>query len=233
MFGEMLLAVLGSCLRCIKDWMSTKSKFHIIAMERKMIYVFGVISNHFSTGHPIVPPKAMPTCCVSVCHCHACLQFRRMLPICGKSGHVSTTLRNELQHKLLGTVSQKIGSTVIQSRKTKPFAYRVLLETSFTVSGKLSHTPTEKPVEDNDTYLNPGKKSENSCSYKSASRLIGFAGINALKMCGHGFGWGNGRGNGHDLVDVIGYHTTYPHHFPFSRYYMQPMLVLTQCLSSP
>ena len=42
--------------------------------------------------------------------------------------------------------------------------------------------------------LESRKKSENSCSCKSATWLVRFAGTNVLKMCGRGFGWGNGRG---------------------------------------
>ena len=73
---------------------------------------------------PIAPPKAMPTCCTSVYHCHACLEFRRVLPICRKSGRVSATLTNELLHMLLWMVSRRIGSTVIWSRKTKIICVR-------------------------------------------------------------------------------------------------------------
>jgi len=55
--------------------------------------------------------------------------------------------------------------------------------------------------------LKSRKKSENSCSCKSATRLVCFAGTNVLKMCGHGFGWGNG----HDLVGCDGIsHYIYP-----------------------
>ena len=71
----------------------------------------------------IAPPKATPTCCTSVYRCHACLVFRRVLPICRTSGHVSATLTNELQHMLIWMVDQRIGSAVIQSRKQKSFAY--------------------------------------------------------------------------------------------------------------
>ena len=48
-------------------------------------------------------------------------------------------------------------------------------------------------------------------------------GKNALITCGHGFGWGNGRG----LVEVIGYHTTYQ---CFLGYFVPPALVHIQCL---
>ena len=72
---------------------------------------------------PIAPPKTTPTCFTSVYRCHACLEIGRVLPICRKSGHVSATLTIELQHMLLWTVSRRIGSTVIQSRKQKSFAY--------------------------------------------------------------------------------------------------------------
>ena len=56
------------------------------------------------------------------------------------------------------------------------------------------------------------KKSENSCSYKSATRLVRFAGTNILKMCGRCFGWGNGRG----LVgcDDISHHIPIAFSFP-------------------
>ena len=74
---------------------------------------------------PIAPPKATPTCCTSVYRCHACLDFRRVLPICRKSGHVSATLTNELQHMLLWMVGRRIGSAIIRSRKTKIVCVRV------------------------------------------------------------------------------------------------------------
>ena len=45
-------------LRCIKDWMDTKNTFHIISLERKMIWLFDVISNHFSTGHTHFPTQS-------------------------------------------------------------------------------------------------------------------------------------------------------------------------------
>jgi len=71
--------------------------------------------------HPFPHPKPCP---------HVIFAFltamraynQRVLPICGKSGHVSTILMNELQHILLWMVGQRIGSTVTWSRKTKSFA---------------------------------------------------------------------------------------------------------------
>ena len=42
--------------------------------------------------------------------------------------------------------------------------------------------------------LESKKKSEYSCSCKSATRLVRFACTNVLKICGRGFWWGNGRG---------------------------------------
>ena len=66
-----------------------------------MIWVPDVICDHFSTGH---------THCTTQSHAHMlyfrlslpCVpRFWRVLPICGKSRHVSATLTNELQHMLL------------------------------------------------------------------------------------------------------------------------------------
>ena len=57
-------------LRCIKDWMNTKNTVHIISLERKMIWVFDVISDHFSTGHTHFPTQS---------HAHM-LYFRLSLP---------------------------------------------------------------------------------------------------------------------------------------------------------
>lgn len=48
-------------------------------------------------------------------------------------------------------------------------------------------------------------------------------GTNALITCGHG----NGRGV---QWEVIGYHNACPYHFPFQRYFMQPVLVGIQSL---
>jgi len=144
---------------------------------------------------PIAPPKATSTCCTSVYRCHACLNFRRVLPICRKSGHVSATLTNELQHMLLWMVSQRIGSAIIRSRKTNHFRMCVFLETIFAVSGKLVQTIILQPRNLlRAMILESRKKSENSCSCKSATWLVRFAGTNVLKRRGRGFGWGNGRG---------------------------------------
>jgi len=70
--------------------------------------------------------------------------------------------------------------------------------------------------------LESRKKSENSCSCKSATRLEHFAGTNVLKTCGRGFGWGNGRG----LVgcDWISHHI--PIAFPF------PEILHATCVST-
>jgi len=38
--------------------MNTKNTFHIISLERKMIWVFDVISDHFSTGHTHFPTQS-------------------------------------------------------------------------------------------------------------------------------------------------------------------------------
>ena len=85
----------------------------------------------------IAPPKATPICYICICRCHACLQFGRVLPICRKSGHVSTTLMNEPQHLLLWKGCLRIGSTVTQSKKTKWLHMYVFLEMSFSISVKL------------------------------------------------------------------------------------------------
>ena len=45
-------------LRYIKDWMNTKNTFHIISLERKMIWVVDVISDHFSTGLTYCPTQS-------------------------------------------------------------------------------------------------------------------------------------------------------------------------------
>ena len=60
--------------------------------------------------------------------------------------------------------------------------------------------------------LESRKKSENSRSCKSATRLVCFAGTNVLKICGRGFGRGNGRG----LVgcDGISHHIPIAFSFP-------------------
>jgi len=38
--------------------MNTKNTFHRIALERKMIWVFDLISDHFSTGHTHCPTQS-------------------------------------------------------------------------------------------------------------------------------------------------------------------------------
>jgi len=60
--------------------------------------------------------------------------------------------------------------------------------------------------------LESRKKSENSCSCKSATWLVRFAGMNVLKLHGRGFGWGSGLGGAVGIAwwDVMGYHTMYP-----------------------
>jgi len=123
-----------------------------------MIRVFDVKSDHFSIGHIHCPTQATPTHCTSVYHCHVCLDFRRVLPICRKSGHVGATLTNELQHMLLWMVRRRIGSAIIRSRKNINRLHTcVLLETIFLPfmgnSCSDDRPPTEKPVEGND----PGK----------------------------------------------------------------------------
>jgi len=110
---------------------------------------------------PIAPPKATPTCCTSIYRCHACLDFQRVLPICRKSGHVSATLTNELQHMLLWMVGRRIGSAIIQSRKTKIVCAPVHFWRRFSPflgnSRTDDHPPTKKPVEGNDTWIQEEK----------------------------------------------------------------------------
>ena len=59
-------------------------------------------------------------------------------------------------------VGQRIGSAIIRSRKTKIVCTRVYFWRRFSPflgnSRADDHPPTEKPVEGNDTYLNPGRK---------------------------------------------------------------------------
>ena len=163
---------------------------------------------------PIAPPKATPTCCTSAYRCHACLDFRRVLPICRKSGHVSATLTNELQHMLLWMVGRRIGSAKIRSRKTKIVCVRVYFWRRFLpfLGNSLAddHPPIEKPVEGSDTWIQEEKWEH--CSCKSATRPVRFAGTNVLKICGCGFGWGNGHG----LVgcDGISHHIPIAFSFP-------------------
>ena len=142
---------------------------------------------------PIAPPKATPTC-TSVYRCHVCLDFRRVLLICRKSGHVSATLTNELQHMLLWMVSRRIGSAIIQSRETNICA-RVYFWRQFSPflgnSRADNHPPTEKPVENNDAWIQEEKWEQ---ILLQNSNSVRFAGTNILRMCGRGFGWGNGWG---------------------------------------
>ena len=166
---------------------------------------------------PIAPPKATPTC-TSVYRCHACLDFRRMLPICRKSGHVSATLTNELQHMLLWMVGRRIGSAIIRSRKTKIVCARVYFWRRFSPflgnSRADDHPPTEKPVEGNDAYLNPGRKVR---TVAPANRQLGWYALryeHIKKKVGVALGGAMGVA----WWDVMGYHTIYPQHFPFLRY---------------
>ena len=146
-------------LRCIKDWMNTKNTLRIISLERKMIWVLMWYPITSQQATPIAPPEATPTCCTSIYRCHACLDFRRVLLICRKSGHVSTTPTNELQHMLLWMVGRRIDSAIIRSRKSKIVCIRVYFWRRFLGNSRADNHPlTEKPVEGNDTYLNPGRK---------------------------------------------------------------------------
>ena len=142
----------------------------------------------------ISPPKATPTCCTSVYRHRACLDFRRMLLICRKSGHVSATLTNELQHMLLWMVGWRIGSAIIRSRKTKIVCVRVYFWRRFSQflgnSRVDDHPPTKKPVEGNDTWIQEEKWEQLLLQISNSA----VAGTNLLKICGRGFGWGNGRG---------------------------------------
>ena len=151
---------------------------------------------------PIAPPKAMPTCCTSIYRCHACLDFRRVLPICRKSGHVSATLTNELQHMLLWMVGRRIGSAIIRSRKTKIVCVRVYFWRWFSPFLGNSHTdnhpPTEKPVEGNDTWIQEEKWEQ---LLLQISNSVG-------TLCGYENMWvWLWVGNGHGLVgcDWISY----------------------------
>ena len=139
---------------CIKDWMNTKNRFHI-SLERKMIWVFDVISNHFSTGHTHCPTQS---------HAHI-LYFHLSLPCVPKFSEGVADLQKEwtckcytdeqIQHMLLWMVGRRIGSAVIQSRKTKIICARVYFWRQFSPflgnSCADDHPPTEKPVEGNDS----------------------------------------------------------------------------------
>ena len=179
---------------------------------------------------PFAPPKATPTCCTSVYRCHACLDFQRVLPIFRKSRHLSTTLTNELQHMLLWMVGRRIGCAIIRSRKTKIVCARVYFWRRFSPLLGNSCTIILRPRNLlRATILESRKKSGNSCSCKSATRLVRFSGTNVLKMCGRGFGWGNGRG----LVgcDWISHHI--PIAFSFPEILHATRVSTTQWLSSP
>ena len=109
---------------------------------------------------PIAPPKATPTCCTSVYHCRACLDFWRVLLICGKSGHVSATLTNELQHMLLWMVGRRIGSAIIRSRKTKIVCVRVYFWrwfSPFLGNSCRRSSSDKKPVVGYDTWIQEEK----------------------------------------------------------------------------
>ena len=86
--------------------------------------------------------------------------FRRVLPICRKSGHVSATLTNELQH-MLWMVGWRIGSAIIRSRKAKIVCACVYFWRQFSPflvnSCADDHPPTVKPVEGNDTLIQEEK----------------------------------------------------------------------------
>ena len=84
-----------------------------------MISVFDVISNHFSTGHTHCPTQSHPHMFYFHLLLSRVLRISEGVADCRKSGYVSTTHMNKLQHMLLWTV----GSTVIRSRKIKSFAY--------------------------------------------------------------------------------------------------------------
>ena len=117
------------CILMQVHWMNTKNTFHIISLERKMI-IMGFwcdIRSLPNRPHPLPHPKPRP----HVFRCHACLDFRRVLPICRKSGLVSATLTNELQHMLLWMVGRRIGSAIIRSRKTNIVCVRVYFGDDF------------------------------------------------------------------------------------------------------
>ena len=159
-----------------------------------MIWVFDVISDHFSIGHTHFPTQ-------SHAHmlyfrlCHACLDFRRVLLICRKSGHVNTTFTNELQHMLLWMVGRRIGSAYYGVEKQHRFHTCVFLETLFAVSGKLAQTIILWPRNLlRAMILESRKKGGNNCSWKSATWSVRFVGTNVLKTCRRDFRWGNGRG---------------------------------------
>ena len=111
-------------------------------------------------------------------------------------------------------VGRRIGSAIIRSRKQKSFAYVCIFGDDFRHFWEtLAHTIILRPRNLlRAMILESRKKSENSCSCKSATRPIRYAGTNVLKFCGRGFGWGNGRG----LVgcDGISHHIPIAFSFP-------------------
>ena len=183
-------------------------KTHFIYLWKEKWYGFLMwyaITSQQAT--PIAPPKATPTC-TSAYRCHACRDFRRMLPICRKSRHVSATLTNELQYTLLWMVGRRIGSAIVRSRKTKTVCVRVYFWRRFSLflgnSRTDDHPPTEKPVEGNDNWIQKEKWEQ---LLLQISNSAGIAGTNVLKVCGRGFGWEMGVA----WWDVMGYHTIYTH----------------------
>ena len=160
----------------------------------------------------ITSQQATPTCCTSVYRCFACLDFRRVLPICRKRGHVIATLTNELQHMLLWMVSWRIGSAIIRSRKAKIVCARVYFWRQFLPflgnSCTDDHPPTVKPVEGNDTWIQEEKWEQLLLQTLQISSSVGTLGrYDVLKICGRGFGWGR-----HGLVGCYGI----SHHIPIA-----------------
>ena len=125
---------------------------------------------------PIAPPKATPTCCTSAYHCRASLDFRRVLPNCSKSGHVSATLKNDLKHLLLWMVGRRIGSAITRSRKTNYLRTCVFLETIFAVSGKFLRRRSSSDRETcwGQWYLNPGRKVRTVAPANPANQQLGW-----------------------------------------------------------
>ena len=164
---------------CIKDWMNTKNSFHIISLERKMIWVLMWYRITSQQATPIAPPKATPTCCTSV-YRHVCLDFWKVLPICRNSGHVSATLMDKLQHMLLW---RSVGELAVQYygvEKRKSFAFVFIFGDNFrrfleTIVQTIILQPRNLLRA---MILESRKKSENSCSCKSATQLVRFVGTN-------------------------------------------------------
>ena len=124
-----------------------------------MIWVFDVISDHFSTGH---------THCHTQSHAHL-LYFRLSLPCVPRFSEGVADLQKERTCKRYTDERccyewsvGGFGSAIIRSRKTKIVCARVYFWRRFLpLLGNLhadDHPLTEKPVEGNDTYLNPGRK---------------------------------------------------------------------------